>query len=366
MRRAVAFAVGFALMAAWWPGIAGVATTPRWDVGALLAIPVFVGGLGSQVPRTTAVHLFGVALIAWLALSLTWSSAPLDGIDTLAKLLITAGAFLFGTEIDDPRPFVAGAAVGLIPSSLIAIAQWFGWHPVESYGQVGGLFYNGDRLAGAAALVFAAAIGLRMWWALPGLAPALVLPLSRGAWLAAGSVIIVTVWQRGRTFERFVCVVILGYLGAMALMLAPVWHWTSIDERLTILSWTVSHLDLAGHGLGSFAQNPLLLPSSASTTHPEHPHSEWLWLAYEGGALAVALCGCLFAGLLRAGDFGSHLVVGALAVLSLFAMPFHDPGTVLFAAVVAGAAARPHRDLCASSDIGGDRVRQGLSAAGVG
>lgn len=365
MARLGRFALGFALMAAYWPGIAGAATAPRWIVGAAMAGALFLAP-GRTGRAGIAIDAIGALLLAWLVASLAWSAAPLDGLDTALKLVVVVAAFLFGRESTNIRPFVAGAAIGLMPSSVVAIAQWNGNYFVEAYGEVGGLFYNGDRLAAAAALVAAAALGLRMWWALPGLVPALILPLSRAAWIALAASLIVFAWQRGRTFDRFMVLAILGQLGLLAVMLGPQWWPDSNTERWTIWTWTATHLDLPGHGLGSFAANPMILPGHGTTTHPEHPHSEWLWLAYEGGVVALALCGALAVLLWRAATDALRLVLVGLLVLSAFAMPWHDPGTVLFAAVVAGALARGRGDVRDAAGDGRVALCAGHAAAPAG
>lgn len=363
MRRAFPFVIGLALMTAFWPGISGLATTPRWDVGAALALALFFGPHG----RGTPVHWIGLALIAWLTVTLAWSSAASDGSDEALKLVVAAVAFAWAATLDDIDPLIAGAAVGMAASSLIALAQWFNWQPVPSYGLIGGLFYNGDRLAEAGALVFAAALARRMWWAMPAVLPGMIFAESRVAFLAAIVALAFWIWTEGQRFERFVLIMIAAYVMLGAAMLSPFWLTGGFAERAELYGFTVTHLTWLGHGLGSFVDSGLTLGSGASFTRPEHPHNEWLWLAYEGGLPAVgAGLACAVALWRAAGAVPLRVVLVALLVQSVFFMPFHDPASVIFAAVVAGHLVGADARLRAAADDGGGRVREGVPAASAG
>jgi len=370
--------LGFALMVAFVPGWGGLATTPRWDLGVIMALALFV----APARRLTAVDGLGLALIAWLCLSIVWSSSPLDGIDTALKLCLIVVAFGLGASIDNPRPLIAGAAIGMAISSVLAVAQWYGWDGVITIpgvssdlldgwdrvvarnGAPSGLFFGRDRLGETAALVLAGVIGLRMWWSIGLVLPALVLAQERNAWLAAAVIVLIAIWQRGRTFERFVIVAIMIH-GALFTLIVSTgvdvpWKMASLVERVVIWKFTIANLTWLGHGLGSFIVDGPVMAWSVSPgsdlvnmTRVEHPHNEWLWLAYEGGVAAVGLGAAIALAIGRcvsrcSGHLG--LVLVALFVVSLFAMPFHDPAAVLLSALVAG-------------HLVGDRVR--LRAAAV-
>lgn len=357
----LSFNIGLALMAAYWPGIAGAATTPRWLVGCAIIVLLF---FAARI-RLTIVHGVGLALVAWLLLSLAWSAAPLDGSDAAAKILIIVGVFAYGSTLQDLRPFVAGAALGLMISGAVAVAQALGWDAIPSYHYAAGLFQNGNRMAEAAALVLAGVIAYRLWWFVPVLAPALLLPQARGAMVAAAVIVMVWAWRdRIGLFERFVAGVILCWVSLIAVALFTAsGREIGVSQRLALWQDTLSGLSIFGHGLGSFAQT---FPSYAhafdvSLSRPEHPHNEVLWLAYEGGIGAVVLFVLLSAVLWMASDDQSKLVLLGLAVLCLIAMPLHDPASVLFGAVVAGSLAR-HRCLLRDTAVdGGSGVRARLA-----
>jgi hypothetical protein len=356
--RFISAIIGFLLMVAYWPDFSGLATTPRWDVGVLIALVLFFSPMG----RMSAAHWIGLALGAWLIGSIGWSAGPAYGVDTAAKLIVVCVAFAWGAALADPVPFVAGAAAGLAINSAVALGQWFGWHGIESLGSPAGLFWNGNRLAEVSALVLAAVLARRMWWALPGLVPALILPYGRGAWLTAAIVAAVWSWRRSGTFVRFVVCAIVGHLALFAAMTATLWRTEqfgldALAERLAVWNYTVSNLSWLGRGLGSFAAAAPLLSWGDNVTLASHPHNEWLWLAYEGGNVAVGLCAAFAVWLWKSSDDCLRLVLVAIGLESLFAMPFHDPATVLFAAVVAGHLARDRGRVRDAAHDGGNALR---------
>ena len=382
MTRAVAFTIGLLLMVAYCPALSGATTTLRWDVAALIALALFFAPIG----RLTSAHWFGGALLAWLIASIAWSSAPYYGVNTAAQCLAAAVAFAFGATLLDIRPLIAGAAVGLAISSLVAVGQWFGlhvididpfgwfgWAPVDikQYGYPGGLFYNGNRLAEVAVLVLVAAVATRMWWFIPALLPAIWLPQARGAWLALAAAGLVWFWQRGKTFDRFMLIAMalqVAFFGAMVAPLIDVpFKTAAVLQRLDLGSWTIGNLTLLGHGLGSFGLDSPVY-SGATLAQTQYPHNEFLWIAYEGGLVGAVLALVFGTSVVRGAAVRGELslVLVALGVIACFGMPFHDPATALFAALVAGFAVGADGRVRAAADAGGRGIygRHPASAAG--
>ena len=348
--------IGFALMVAYCPAIADNASTPRWIVGAAIALPLFFA------PRIDlrAAHWLGLALLAWLLASLSWSEGRLDGLDEAVKLVIVALAFAYGATISEPKWLLTGAIAGIAVSSAIAVLQWYGWTGIESFARPGGLFYNGDRLAEAAALVAVAALALRIRWPLILLAPALLIPGSRTAILALVGVAAFVLWPKTPAILRLCGIV------ALAAAIALIVHHggPGVSGRLALWRDTLSGLTWIGHGLGSFRETfPAYATLFQFTTRPEHPHNELLWLAYEGGALGFLLGIGFSVTLWRAVLSPLGAVLVALGIDCLFAMPLHDPATVLFGALIAGHLARVPCRLGGALAARGDALRPGLAAA---
>lgn len=324
---------GFAILVAYWPGIGGLATTPRWDVGAGLAVALFF----CPRIRLTAAHWVGLALLVWLFVSLAWSEGWLDGVNEMFQLLIIATAFAVGSALARLDGLVMGAALGVGVSSGIAIAQWCGWHGLEQLaGGTSGLFYNKDTLAAVAALVMIATVAFRRWALVPLLLPPLLLTGSRAAWLAMAAPLL---FMRFKS-ERLTWSLRLAAAAAIILPLA-LRDPASSSERIMIWRDTIANLTFFGHGLGSFRevflQHAHFFNIAVQHSRPEHPHNEWLWLGFEGGIPAFLLGLVLACLLWRASEeHPERAVLVGLSVLSLFAMPFHDPATVLFASLCAG------------------------------
>lgn len=339
------YALGFLASSLYWPGIAGAASTPRWAV-MFLVVPWMLS------PRqVSAAHIIGALFIAWAAISLAWSPATFDGIDAVVMLLLLAGCFCLGNQMESLRAVIVGAALGLTVSSAFAVLQWLDIHPVrdDAFGGPSGLFVNGNYMAEAAALVIVGVVAERMWWLLPGLMPALLLPHARGAVLA--TVIAMMVAFR----SKIEVVVALG--GALVLAAAyTAGHMDAqIAERLEMWNVTARHLTALGHGIGSFwVSYADIDPQTVVTTSPNHPHNEFLFITFElgivGVVLAIAFCVTL------AGPIDTpRLILLALAVEACFAFPTHTPTTALLGVVAAGHAVR-NRYLLRDLAVRGRRI----------
>lgn len=340
MPNLLAAAFGLALTTAYWPGIAGVATTPRWDVAALLSVVLFF----SPPFRMTMTHWIGIALIAWLALSLLWNDGGADGlsdgVQELIQIAMIAVAFAVGSSMTDIRPLFIGAALGIGINSGFAIAQWMGWDGAEVIltrdGHFAGLFYERDRLASAAAMVAVGLVALpRAWRLLPLVLPSLILAPYKAALLAVAGGLLVMAGNKGRVV-----------IAASVASIAGWFLFHGIDpsnaERLMIWQDTITNLTWFGHGLGSFREDFIRIAHAfdiaVQHTRPEHPHNELLWIDFEGGLPATALA-ALFAGGLWVHSEACPRLRGVLAcvsVLALFAMPLHDPATAVLFTLCAG------------------------------
>ncbi len=340
----------FALMVAYWPHVAGVATTPRWDVATFLVIIMFFG----PVARDTTAHWLGLAPLCWMGLTILWNDGGhdgrLDGVEALFELMIGLMAFWMGSTLFDIRPVLVGAAIGIGVNSTFCIAQWFGWDGWQGLIQTredsfAGLFYEKDRLAAATAMVTVGLVALpRLWILLPLLLPALWLAHSRAAWLAIGISLVVQVYRMTNPYVRQL-------KPFLAMLLVPVVvtifvHFIanpdqSTLERLAIWHDTILNLNLFGHGLGSFREVFLQKAHFYDFGHwqhrPEAPHNELLWLAFEGGIPAIVLAGIFSIAVVYKSEANDGIgVLVCLAVLCMFAMPLHDPSTLVLGALYAG------------------------------
>jgi O-antigen ligase len=353
---------GLALTVAYVPGISGAATAPRWDVAALLAVAF----LFMPRVRMTGSHWLGLALIGWLILTIFWSAGRLDGVDMIFKMLLAIAAFAIGSTLIAIDALFAGAAFGLAISSGFAIAQYFGFQGLPTYGHgSAGLWFNTGRLGAVAAMVVIWVVPFPgRWPLLPLLLPGLVLSGSRAAWLAvvAGLVAI-----PGKTLALR----ILRYAaGAAAVTVFAVHGFdVSIDQHHDLAMDTINALTPFGHGLGSFWEtfpaHAYFFDIAAVGSRPLHPHNEWLWLAYEGGAPAFLLGSWLAWSLWSDAAQAPHRgILAGLFVLSLCSSPFHDPGTLILGSLLAGWIAGNGDGVRDAAFDGGIPVRKRLAAVG--
>ena len=181
---------GFLLTALYVPGIAGAATTPKWALLAV-ALPVLLLMRGDSPRKFTLSHLFGLGFVAWAAVSLIWTPNRLDGMGELIKLVILTQVFLLGARMEPHHlsSLLCGLAIGLLPSAAVVLIQT--WQPdiVLHATPNSGLFVNSGSLAEIAALVMIGLLTIqgRYWQGLLFmlLLPCLILPMSRGAYLAS-------------------------------------------------------------------------------------------------------------------------------------------------------------------------------------
>jgi hypothetical protein len=340
--------LAFLATALYWPRVEGAVTTPRWALLAI-AVPWLL-----REQRSTAAHVAGGVFLLWAGLTMAWNPAPLDGFGALLTLFVLACCFCLGTQLASLRPVIIGGAAALGISSVIAIAQYVGLHPILTQTVVSGLFVNGNFMAEAAAMVLVAAVAERLWWVLPGVLPALVLPFARGAALACGVALIVH-------FRRsaFLWSVVGGAVTATALYIA-VKGGADISERLTIWQSTLNGVTLFGHGIGSFwSVYPAYDLRGAVTSTPEFAHNEFLHVAFELGIVGLVLF-VTFCVTLAGPLDTARLVLIVVLVESLFEFPLHEPTTAFLGMVAAGCAVRNRFVLWRGAADG-----RGFSAAGM-
>jgi hypothetical protein len=380
---------GFLLTALYWPGIAGAATTPRWGLLAV-ALPVvlwynsaFRGGMKAHAdglcglraetnrgpsgfcrvaigPRFTFIHLFGALYLTWSAISLSWTPNKLDGIGELIKLVILAQAFVLGARITNLIAVLRGMALGLLVSSIIILVQLYAPDIVLHTTTHSGLFINSGSLAEIAALVLIGLvyehrshIGNHDWFGtrhiarivlLLALFPCIILPQSRGAWLALVTAFTIWLWSKSKTSA-------LALMGLTAILITYSlhlgFHTSSVIQRLGMYADAISGLTWLGHGIGSFWTDyaPLSNTLDIFVERPEHLHNDWLEIVFELGPVgAIIVCG-----ILRAAGMGklstATVVLSGFIAESAVGFTLHNPCTAFLAALCLGHLARRRHSL---------------------
>jgi hypothetical protein len=329
--------LGFAVGAAYLPGIPSAASMPRWWVLAI-GLP-----LASRLdPRALPPIVAGcLALaVAWALIGLSWTPRPTHAaLDCLLLGLLCLSASAAASE--DGGDAVTGMAYGVAASALLCIPQVLGWDGLaQSRTGPAGTFLNREVLALVAAplLVWSALGGRRVLAVV--LAVPVVFCLSRVAWFAVAAA---ALWA-WRTDLRFKVIAAAAVLLGAATTLFTLGDVKIVSAGARVVLWGAAILSLTpeGRGIGWWAVG-----------HPvpgeEYVHSDILQAMVEFGIGSVLLL-AFFAAALRGTRHeedravaGAFIVVGIEAVLSF---PLHTPAAGFLAFVLAGRLARDRTRVC--------------------
>lgn len=351
---------GLALTVAFWPGISGAATSPRWAIAAIGASLLL---FCARPIRITIAHLAGALFAVWCFTTLAWSASP-DGTDAAFKFGILAVCFCLGSAIDDLEPLWIGAGIGIALSSALTIIQLAGFAPVAYLTIPSGLFLNGNYMAEAAVLVLIGLAAYGRWWLAVACLPAATFGLARGAILAGVTALTAWLWMRSRSAA--VAVVLVGVLAGSA-MWASGYRTAHITERIGFWRDAVAGITVTGQGLGSFRDGFVSYAeqSDLRRSRPGQPHNEALGIAFETGIVGLGLF-ALFVAMLLGPMRPESLVLIALATESLFAQPLHLPATAVLGCLAAGACTRSAHHVRDTALLGGILLRAGLGRRGRG
>lgn len=360
-------AFAFSVSVAWWPGIAGAALTPRWIIIAVGASSLLM--LGERL-RFTFAHLWGSLFLGWCLLTWLWSASPDDTIGAGFRLVVLALVFCLGSLQRNMRPVYFGTAAGMAVCSVIASAQFWGWTGIPQDVVPAALFVNRNFYAEFAALVAVALIAERAWWWLPATAPGLILTGARGALLGL-CVPLIWLWRRSWVGGVLLVAGIAAVLMVTFLTRAQ-WldgyradlvfdRTTDIHVRLSYWRATLDEITVTGAGLGSFY---LAAPHPIEGLRADHPHNEFLELAFETGLIGLGLFVIFIGSIMTAGTTTETLVLGAALTEACFGFPFHEPATAFLGVLAAGGAAGRLRGICDPAGAGRADLCSGRARAG--
>lgn len=295
---------------------------------ALLAGPV----------RITAPMVLFAGWLGYVWLSLLWTPSTLDGLDAAWRWTLFATAVLVGAAGSVRIPLVAFAAAMAAMGAVAAAQAWGGldWFPQRA--EPGALFVNRNYLAEALAMAAVASVGLRLWWAVPGIVLGLVLTGSGGAFLALGAVL--AAWLL--LHERWGLSGLLAPAGISLLVFAEA-DAVSLAQRLHMWSDALGGLSLFGHGVGSFPSiYPLIgTPGGnhlfAFDVGPAHPHNDLLAMASDTGLFALLPVAALASAFMewRREPVAAGVLLACLGA-GLVGFPLANPLPLLVAGLCAG------------------------------
>lgn len=330
----------FALLSvAFLPGIVSAATAPRWALLSVAA-PLLLFGTRS-LPWRSAPWPFWFFFCFSLC-SGFWASSWQDWTGDAWKLMLAGMVFLIGATLDRAtleRTFVALGWTVVLLHLPLAMLQLMDVHTgVVAVNNPASVFINKDFFAEAMLVIAVGLLGFRRWRLAAVTIACLLLTQDRAVLLGLAAGLSVLLASRKVTIGFIVL--------AIAGVLAITWHEhgsehelldSSTRQRLAIWHDAARGVTVIGHGLGSFyTVSPRYQDQfDNSKLRSEFAHDEYLHFAFELGVGSLGLVIGLLA-LLRVADEPSRAVLAAIAVVALFAFPFHLPFTLVVAALVAG------------------------------
>lgn len=295
----------FLMAVAFWPNIAGAATSPRWAVASLA----------------------GYWLSPWFLPFIAYCYWLLD-FDSATHWTIACAVLSLGFAATDRQREVAIRAfcLGIGVSSVVAAFQTAGWQGIAQIAPPAGLFLNKNVMGETAALAFAVALGLKgkdRWYSIAFVIPAIVLSGGRAAWLGTGCALLL--WLPWRFSSA-----LLALAGLLIF-----WEWSSVSgshvasllQRFYLWRGAMEHLTWLGNGPYDF---------STLAWREDNLHNDWLQFVYELGVVGIAAAAFVLSCSAKVG----RPFVAALAVISSFSFPLHVPASLWLVSFVAGGGLR--------------------------
>jgi hypothetical protein len=375
-------AAGLLVLAALTYGLGtGSPIIPRWLVvysGAALALGIFAVSINrNRLVILSTSELVAVGFIAYLVVTLAWSSDPRDGLLTAEAMGVLWLLYVAFQRL--PR-FYLGAAIYVGSTIALFGAVVFGFALPKIMGGMGNENFQAELLLVLLPLTCAAWCAVRtpVWWIRPFAMPVALLALyfilfvspSDSKWVALCAVLAaLAIWliKRRRYYTAG-----FGLLIPLNIALWSGWATSSvvvkaITHRLEIgFNSVVLWLEhpLFGHGLGSFnfeygrVQEAHLqwFPEIDTVLHPVSvfagaAHNELLQLGADAG-LAGVLIALTLIGLMAhrfftkkkdALDIGAAMALLIVAALSQISFPLQNPATVTVVVFAAAAVMQGER-----------------------
>lgn len=309
------FLLGLLLPTSYWPGLDGWTINTAWPVLSIILPFYFL-----KCERMTPSHWLGLSFLAYVTLSLAWAPVFDQGIWDLWLLAIFGCGFLIGASDRNLRRLYLGMGLGVGVSTIIAIFQWIGFHPVAvvSDAHPSGLFFNFDVFGEVAALATVALIVSEQYWPLILTIPPIFFTSSRTALVAVTAALCAWLWDIYRWRSAYV-IAPLATLGCLALWLHG--EDGSIALRLSMWRDTIAGLSVFGSGPGSFFMGFPIYATHSDTMamRPEVPHNDFLLFFFQYGIGCLPLAAILWIASWSSGP--ERYILAALLPITLLGFP---------------------------------------------
>lgn len=336
--------LGFAVSAAYWPGMLSAAYVPRWAVIAV-GIPLVSRLDPATVPESIRWLLAWILALAALVTAYASPDQMAGWLELFFGLLIVI-TFTAACALDGLDDLMSGIGAGLALSSALAAAQYFDlWSPIVQGSNPSGLFYSSEVLAEFAAIVFVwALVRWRPWMMAVSIVP-LVLCHSRVALFAIACGAVYALWPR-RSIWRLALMIALVVMGISLIVGMGVGKAGSAEHRIVL--WGASALTILAHPFGSG-----LGWAQAAFPMESYVHSDALQAIAELGLGAIVLLAIPVLGFARGGgNAGERAAFVAVVVECLISFPLHMPATAFLSAMLAGVIIGTGHRLRARTSVG--------------
>ncbi len=356
--------LSFLISIAYWPGVSGGSTTPRW---ALLSVFIPFLLMFNRVPLTVG-HLCGIFFLAYAGVSIAWAPFLPFALNAYWQMILMAGAFALGSSLTSLRSVLIALGVGFALNGMFVIIQgiwWNPWHYLETPGNpnIVATFINGNLLAECTAITLIGLAAYRVWWLVPLQLPAIILPWTNGT-PRAPIVAIAVAWIAWLWPRRPIIATHIAGLLVIGGILVIGGHNDSVYQRYNFWVDTIKGINTWwGHGIGSYY---ITFPeysehSNTLISRPENAHNDWLEYIYELGIGVVPLIYLLGIALRSNKEPERLMLIGAITI-SAVGFALHMPAGQFLAALTAGCLCGSWLPLRYSLLRGRIRVREGIAA----
>lgn len=327
------FWLGLVLPLAYIPSVTGSIIPSGWVF--LSAVLPFLLWSRTEI---TAGHWIGAAFLVIGFASISWSTQPQSGIETMWHWSVLGMAFCVGARQESVEPFFRGLGIGMLINALIAVLGLLRVVYIPSvavYPSQAALFFNPNMLGETAAIILIGLLWQRQWLLACG--PAICLALSQSrlglvAFFVVAVALIVPSRLRGLVGACGLALVVLLFLFKDGL--------TAVTVRTDIWSAAFPYLRVIGNGAGS-----LLMETKYGMV--EHLHNDLLELVFEFGIFAVVPLALIAWAFIRAPEH--RPVIATFSVIALASFPSFLPVSGAVVAFVAGNAYRARHMVRADS-----------------
>jgi len=265
----------------------------------------------------------------WLLLAFVLFTAYWPNVEGAATTLRWCSLFAFvpllihfKADLQFKHLFIA-CSLGVGINSIFCLFQWFGYRPVvQIFNSPPGLFINGNILAEATALVIVGCLVYRLYYLLPLMVPAMLLPMQRASVIALLIVGMIAI-KLNVKWKLLLCGIIILIIFSSLLLRS-----TSIQDRLELWTFATTHLNLLGHGINSFRNEYLnyfdIVDNSYSIIHI---HNDLLELIFDYGIFGVIFYTAIILGTVFTKSTLKYVVL-AFLIEGLFGFPLYVPTTL--------------------------------------